>query len=204
MTRQANRRSGTQGTTRRIRTTIRTTDISSLNNTAIVAALDSPLSTKTAADGDRFSMTVTSPSQYTGAVIEGNVVGQKSGVISGRATMSLTFNTIRVLDGGTFTFAGIVDQVRDTNGDAITVNNEGQIQDKSQTKNTVIRAGVGTAIGAIIGAIAGGGKGAAIGAVIGGGAGAGSVVLQGRDNLELAAGSQFSITATAPSNVGQR
>ena len=174
------------------------------NNTAIVATLDSPLSTKTAADGDRFSMTVISPSQYTGAVIEGTVVGQKSGVVSGRATMSLTFNTIRMLDGRTYTFAGIVDQVRGTNGDTVSVNNEGQIQDKNQTKTTVVRAGVGTALGAIIGAIAGGGKGAAIGAVIGGGAGAGTVVLQGRDNLELATGTQFSITAAAPAKVGRQ
>lgn len=174
------------------------------NNTAIIATLDSPLSTKTATDGDRFSMTVTSPSQYNGAVIEGTVAGQKSGVVSGRATMELTFRTIRMLDGRTYTFAGIVDQVRNTNGDTVSVSNEGQIQDKSQTTNTVIRAGVGTAIGAIIGAIAGGGKGAAIGAIIGGGAGAGTVVLQGRDNLELASGTQFSITAAAPANVSKR
>ena len=174
------------------------------NNTSMIATLDSPLSTRTAQDGDRFSMTVTSPSQYDGAVIEGTVNGEKSGVVSGRANMALTFNTIRMRNGQVYSFAGIVDQVRNANGDTINVNNEGQIRDGSQTTKTVTRAGIGAVLGAIIGAIAGGGSGAAIGAGVGAGAGAGTVILQGRDNLELANGSQFNITATAPSNVGAR
>ena len=64
------------------------------------------------------------------------------------------------------------------------------------------RAGVGAALGALIGAIAGGGKGAAIGAAVGAGAGAGSVLIQGRDNVELEQGTEFNITATGPTNVG--
>lgn len=172
------------------------------NNTQITATLDTPLSTRTVRDGDRFSMTITSPSQINGATIEGTVDGQRSGVVSGRATMLLNFQTIRMRDGRTYGFAGIVDQVHDVNGSVVNVNNEGVIRDRSQTTQTVTRAGIGAVIGAIIGAIAGGGSGAAIGAGVGAGAGAGTVILQGRDNLELAAGSQFLITATAPSNVG--
>jgi len=90
------------------------------------------------------------------------------------------------------------------NGNVINVNNEGAIRDSSQGNKTVVRAGIGALLGAVIGAIAGGGQGAAIGAGVGAGAGAGSVILQGRDNLDLGAGSQFSITATAPSNVGSQ
>lgn len=174
------------------------------NNTSLTATLNTPLSTKTVRDGDRFSMTVDSPSQYNGAIIEGTVDGQRSGVVSGRATMSLNFQTIRMRDGRTYTFAGIVEQVRETNGNVIDVNNEGTIRDRSQTTTTATRAGVGAVLGAIIGAIAGGGSGAAIGAGVGAGAGAGTVVLQGRDNLDLASGSQFTITATAPANVSIR
>jgi hypothetical protein len=48
------------------------------------------------------------------------------------------------------------------------------------------------------GAIIGGGKGAAIGAGIGAGAGAGSIFVQGRDDLELQNGAQFTIRASAP------
>jgi len=174
------------------------------NNTSIMATLDTPLSTRTMRDGDRFSMTVSSPSNYRGAVIEGRVVGDSSGRVTGRANMSLNFDTIRMRDGRTYQFAGIVDQVRQPNGEVVSVNNEGQVRDGSQTQQTVTRAGIGAALGAIIGAIAGGGSGAAIGAGVGAGAGAGSVILQGRDNLELATGSQFSITATAPPNVASR
>ncbi len=170
------------------------------NNTRIVATLDSPLSTKTYRDGDKFTMTVTSPSEYQGAVVEGTVNGQKSGVVSGRANLSLNFDTIRLRNGKTYRFAGIVDQVRQPNGDNVNVNNEGVVRDSNQTTKTVTRAGIGAALGAIIGAIAGGGSGAAIGAGIGAGAGAGSVVLQGRDNLDLQTGTEFSITASAPAN----
>jgi len=172
------------------------------NNTSMTATLDNALSTRSASNGDRFSMTVTSPSRYSGAVIEGTVVGQRSAVVSGNANMTLNFDTIRMPDGRTYRFAGIVDQVRQPNGDMVTVNNEGTVRDTSQTTRTVERAGAGALLGAIIGAIAGGGQGAAIGAAVGAGAGAGSVILQGRDNLDLPSGSQFNITATAPSSVG--
>jgi hypothetical protein len=170
------------------------------NNTRLIATLDTPLSTKTFRDGDRFTMTVTSPVQYQGAIIEGRVNGSKSGVVSGRANLSMDFDTIRLRNGTTYRFAGIVDTVREPDGSSVSVNNEGTIRDSNQTKKTVTRAGIGAALGAIIGAVAGGGSGAAIGAGVGAGAGAGSVVLQGRDNLELPNGTEFSLTATAPVN----
>jgi hypothetical protein len=166
------------------------------NNTRLVAVLDTPLSTRKFSDGDRFTMTVTTPGQYQGAIIEGRVNGTRSGVVSGRANLTLDFDTIRLRNGSTYRFAGIVDQVREPNGDVVSVNNEGTIRDSNQTTKTVTRAGIGAALGAIIGAIAGGGQGAAIGAGIGAGAGAGSVILQGRDNLELSTGTEFSLTAT--------
>ncbi len=157
-----------------------------------------PLSTKTAKDADRFQMTVNSPSQYQGAVIEGRIIGEKSGMVSGRATLSLSFETIRLSNGNSFRFAGIVEQVREPNGENVSVNNEGTVRDGSQTNKTVKRAGIGAVLGAIIGAVVDGVQGAAIGAGIGAGVGAGSVILQGRDNLELPGGSEFTITATGP------
>jgi hypothetical protein len=171
------------------------------NNTRVTATLNTALSTRTIRDGDQFSMTVTSPSQFNGAVITGTANGDKSGLVSGRANMSLTFDTIRLTNGNVYRFAGIVDEVRSANGNTVNVNNEGSIRDSNQTTKTVTRAGVGAVLGAIIGAIAGGGQGAAIGAGVGAGAGAGTVILQGRDNLELGVGSTFLITATAPANV---
>ncbi len=171
------------------------------NNTRISARLTTPVSTKVSQNGDRFQMEVTAPSQYNGAVIEGRVAkAERSGRISGRAAVSLEFDTIRLRNGQTYRFSGIVDDVTLASGEKVTVNNEGTVRDNNQTTKTATRAGIGAALGAIIGAIAGGGSGAAIGAGVGAGAGAGSVILQGRDDVELGEGTMFSITATAPNS----
>jgi len=172
------------------------------NNTKVMAVLKTPVSTKVSQNGDRFQMEIISPSQYNGAIIEGRVAKtERSGRVSGRANVSLEFDTIRLRNGQTYRFGGIVDSVRTTSGETITVNNEGTVRDNNQTTKTVTRAGIGAALGALIGAIAGGGQGAAIGAGVGAGAGAGTVILQGRDDIELGDGTEFSITASAPSSV---
>ncbi len=106
------------------------------------------------------------------------------------------------MNGRTYRFAGIIDSATAANGDSITVNNEGQVRDSNQTTKTVTRAGIGAVIGAIIGAVAGGGEGAAIGAGVGAGAGVGSVLITGRDNIELGPGSTFNVTSGGPTNVG--
>jgi hypothetical protein len=173
------------------------------NNTKVMAVLRTPVSTKVSQNGDRFQMEVTSPSQYNGAIIEGRVAKtERSGRVSGRANVSLEFDTIRLRNGQSYRFAGIVDSVRLASGENVTVNNEGTVRDNNQTTKTVTRAGIGAALGALIGAIAGGGSGAAIGAGVGAGAGAGTVILQGRDDVELSEGTEFMITASAPSSVG--
>ncbi len=172
------------------------------SGTQLVAVLNTNLSTQTARDNDRFTMTVRSPSQYDGATIEGYVTNvNRAGKISGRSDLTLNFDTIRLRDGRTSRFAGILDSVRTPDGQNVRVDNEGAVKEgDSQTTRTVQRAAIGTAVGAIIGAIAGGGKGAAIGAVIGAGAGAGSVYVQGRNDLELNTGTEVTIRATGPRN----
>jgi len=169
------------------------------NGTQIVAVLNNDLSTQNVREGERFTMTVRSPGQYDGATIEGSVVStSRGGRVSGRSEMTLDFDTIRLRDGRSYRFAGILEQVRTPNGDVVRVDNEGAVRDSDQTNKTVTRTAIGTAVGAIIGAIAGGGKGAAIGAVIGAGAGAGSVYIQGRDDLDLTAGTEMTVRATGP------
>ena len=171
------------------------------NGSQLVAVLNTDLSTQTVRDNDRFTMTVRSPDEYSGATIEGYVTNvNRSGRVSGRSELTLNFDNIRLSDGRTYRFAGILENVRTANGDTVRVDNEGAVREgDSQTSRTVQRAAIGTAVGAIIGAIAGGGKGAAIGAVIGAGAGAGSVYVQGRDDLDLPSGTEITIRATGPS-----
>ena len=170
------------------------------NGELLTATLDTDLTTKDAQPGQRFTMTVTSPAQYQGAVIEGTVASvTRSGRISGRSEMSLNFDSVRMPNGSTYQYAGFIESVRTASGQTVQVDNEGTVRDdSSQTKTTAERAAIGTAVGAIIGAIAGGGKGAAIGAILGAGAGAGSVYAQGRDDLVLTRGTEVSIRSSAP------
>jgi hypothetical protein len=169
------------------------------NGTSLVAVLNNDLSTQNVREGERFTMTVRSPGEYDGATVEGSVVSiNRGGRVTGRSEMTLDFDTIRLRDGRSYRFAGILESVRTTNGDVVRVDNEGAVRDSDQTSKTVQRTAIGTAVGAIIGAIAGGGKGAAIGAVIGAGAGAGSVYVQGRNDLDLTAGTELTVRATGP------
>ena len=169
------------------------------NGTQVVAVLNNDLSTQNVREGDRFTMTVRSPGQFEGATIDGTVTNvSRSGRITGRSEMTLDFESIRLRNGQSYSFAGILEGVRTPDGDVVRVDNEGAVRDSDQTKTTVTRTAIGTAVGAIIGAIAGGGKGAAIGAAIGAGAGAGSVYVQGRDDLQLNAGTEVTVRATGP------
>jgi len=78
------------------------------------------------------------------------------------------------------------------------VDEEGNVESASKTKETEIRSIGGAVLGAIIGGIAGGGKGAAIGAIIGAGAGAGSVYVQGDKDLILEPGAQMIVRVDYP------
>jgi hypothetical protein len=174
------------------------------DGTRVIGVLDTSLSTRTSNNGDKFSMRVSSPAEYSGAIIAGYISNaDRSGRVAGRANMTLNFEQIQLRNGTTYQFAGTTEEVRLPNGEKVTVSNEGEVRDSSQTKKTAVRSGIGAALGAIIGAVAGGGTGAAIGAGVGAGAGAGSVLVQGKDDLNLDTGTEFVITASAPQNLGR-
>src|SRR5712691_12555287 len=64
------------------------------NGTDVVTVLNTNLSTNTAHDNDRFTMTVRSPSTYDGATIEGYVTNvNRSGRLTGRSEMTLNFRS---------------------------------------------------------------------------------------------------------------
>jgi hypothetical protein len=175
------------------------TDFILANGETVLAVIDNDVSTGTAREGDRFTATVKRPVQYEGAVIEGHVSNiQRSGRITGRSQLTLNFDSIRLRDGRSYRFAGLLESARTINGDTVRIDNEGSVRDNNQTTKTAERAAIGTAVGAIIGAIAGGGKGAAIGAIVGAGGGAGSVYVQGRDDLDLLRGTELTIRTTGP------
>jgi uncharacterized protein YcfJ len=142
---------------------------------------------------------VTSPSRFAGAVIEGYVLNvNSSGRVTGRSGLSLVYDTIR-MNNQTYRFAGITETVRNTAGERVQIDKEGMVEDRSsQTSQTIGRTAIGAGVGALLGAIFGGGEGAAVGAAVGVGAGVGSIFVQGRDNLELRNGAEFTIRSTAP------
>jgi len=177
----------------------RTGDFVVPNGTLITAQLENTIDTKASQNNDKFKMTVQSPMEYRGAVIEGHLSGVgRSGRVSGRSNITFNFDTITMRDGKTYDFAGFLQSIKDHNGKPVRVDSEGVVTSGSQTKQTVKRGGIGAGLGAVIGAIAGGGTGAAIGAVIGGGVGAGSVIVQGRDDVQLMKGSIFTVQASSP------
>jgi hypothetical protein len=169
------------------------------NGTIVTALLDSTIDTKISQNGDRFKMTVQSPMEYRGATIEGHLTGVgRSGRVSGRSNVTFNFDKITLRDGRTYDFAAFLQSVKDQNGKEVKIDTEGTVKSGSQTKETAKRGGIGAGLGAIIGAIAGGGTGAAVGAIIGGGVGAGSVIVQGRDDLQLFKGSIITVQASSP------
>jgi hypothetical protein len=167
------------------------------DGTRLVAVLDEALSTTSAREGDLYTMTTRSPAEYEGAVIQGVVsTVNESGRLTGRSSMSLGLSSIRLRNGTVHAFDGTIEDIRMPDGGSVRVNHEGTAaSDENQTQKTVERGAIGAALGAIIGAIAGGGKGAAIGAVIGAGGGAGTVMVEGRDRLDLQRGTAVTITS---------
>jgi hypothetical protein len=175
------------------------------DGTEFVATLNNDLSTAVSREGDPFTMTVRSPAQYEGAVIEGYVSRiKRGGRVSGRAEMLLDFRQIRLRDGRTAGFSGFIENVSAEGGEEARIDREGgEVQERdSQSNRTAQRTAIGAAIGALIGAIADGGKGAAIGAAVGAGVGASSVYAQGRDDLELRRGTEMTVRASRRAGQG--
>lgn len=167
--------------------------------TVVSGTLETLVTTNASQENDPFRITVESPSELRGAVIEGNITGiERTGKITGRSKLTLSFSSITFTNGRRFDFAGVVTAVKGLNGENFSVNNEGQVESRSRTRQTMKRSGLGAGLGAIIGGLLGGGKGALIGATIGAGAGAGSMIPGGKGDLELQPGTTVTISATGP------
>lgn len=166
--------------------------------TRISAVLDTPIDTRTARAGDRFTMTVQGPNEYRDAHIEGVIRSSSVSTTDRPADLRVAFETIRLRTGQTGTIDATLDTVRKPGGEVLHV--DGSIQD-NKTTNSVETGAIGAAIGGVIGVLTGGTKGAVIGAVIGGAAGAGGAILANqRDRyLDLPIGTEVTIVTTSRS-----
>lgn len=160
--------------------------------------LTTQINTKTNREGDRFTAIVLDPSDYAEAIVEGHIAKlNKSGKASGKTELSFAFDSIRTRDGRTGLIAGQVEKVYETET-VKTVDEEGNVQSGSRTKDTATRTVGGGVLGAVLGGVIGGGKGAAIGAVLGAGVGAGSVMVGDGKDLILDPGTELLIRTAAP------
>jgi hypothetical protein len=172
-------------------------DFAMADGTRIVARLEQALSSRTSREGDQFTLTVISPAQYAGAKIDGSVIRvndlQRSGT---SANLVLDLDAIQLRNSGrASSFDGILESARTPDGQTIRIDSENAVRDPNTSNQAIQRGAIGAAVGAIIGALAGGGKGAAIGAAIGGAGGAGTVLIEGRDRLDLPIGTELTIVA---------
>jgi hypothetical protein len=163
--------------------------------TDLKVRINDTLSSKDSRIGDRFTATVIDPSRFDEAKLTGHISSiQKSGKIKGRTSMNLAFDSIELRDGRRGVLHGYVTRVYGE--DSGRADNEGGVESKSRTNQTVKRAGIGATVGAIVGGIAGGGKGAAIGLIIGGAGGAGSLAVQGSKELKIESGTEMLVHVT--------
>ena len=70
------------------------------DGTVLVGKLNMPLGSRTSRTGDRFSLTVSGPQGFQGAVIDG-IVGRVGSEQSDRNELILDFDRIRLRDGRT-------------------------------------------------------------------------------------------------------
>lgn len=162
------------------------------------------LSTEASQVGDRFQARVIEPVEFEGAIVDGHVTRVKRpGRVKGNSELQLSFEQIRINNRFANLNAQVIEIV-DTpgaGGGSGTVDEEGGVQGKDDSKRDVAKIGTSTAIGAIIGAIVGGGKGAAIGAAIGGGIGTGGVLTQRGNDIYLPRGQQLRIRTNSDTRV---
>ena len=156
--------------------------------------LNDTLSSRESRAGDRFSATVIDPVRFNEAVVHGHIRSIiRSGKVTGRTTMNLTFDSIDIGEKHGV-LHGYVTKVYGS--DSANADNEGGVQSKSRGNQTLKRSGIGATAGAIIGGIAGGGKGAAIGLILGGAGGAGSLAINGSKELKLESGTEMLVHVT--------
>ena len=161
--------------------------------TSVVVALETPLSTETASEGQAFTAVTTEPIMVdgktvaiSGTAVRGYVTDiAEPGQIKGSAQMTLNFEELVTVEGEAYPFVA----------EPIT------LTAKSDTQSDVERVAGTTAAGAIIGGIAEGGKGAIIGGLIGAGAGGAWAVVTKGDQIVLGEGQQFRIEIAEPAEL---
>ena len=156
-------------------------------DTEVILELQDDLDTQQSREGTRFTGKVVSPSEISGATIEGRVSKiTKPGRLKQRSEMSLSFDRIVLNDNRWSNFNAVLTEVVAVKGDNVKrVDSEGTAIGQNSYKQSAIKVGAPTGAGIIIGGIAGGPVGAAVGAGVGAAFGVGAVVVQRGKHIRL-------------------
>jgi hypothetical protein len=169
------------------------------SGTTLTTQLDRSINTNTIRNGDRISMTVVEPVMHRGTVIEG-VVGR---TVSGdQDNILVDFDVVRMPDGRTGEFDGVIQTVRMPDGKVIRVEGGAVRGDDAGSNNSVKSGAIGAGVGAILGAIIGGKKGAVVGGVAG--AGGGIIMDRTGNNRTLPAGTVMTVSAISAGSMVTR
>ena len=156
-------------------------------DTELIVELLGDINTEKSAVGDKFQARVVSPSELSGAIIEGRISKiQKPGRIKRRAEVSLSFDRIVLTERRWSNFNAILTEVLPQKGDNIRrVDTEGTVEGRSSVKSDITKIGASTGTGLVVGAIAGGPVGAAVGTGVGAAFGVGAVVVDRGKHIRI-------------------
>jgi hypothetical protein len=164
-------------------------------DTELIIELIDEIGTERSREGDKFNARIISPSEISGAIIEGRVSKiLKPGRIKRRSQIHLSFDRVVINEKRWSNFNAILTEVLPVKGDNVKkVDAEGTAIGKRSHKEDSIKVGAATGTGLVIGAIAGGPVGAGIGAGVGAAFGVGAVVIERGKNINLNRSQQLRI-----------
>lgn len=167
-------------------------------DTELVIELLDEISTDKSRVGDKFKARIVSPSEISGAIIEGRVDKmQRPGRIKRRAEILLSFDRIILSENRWSNFNAVVTEVLPSKGDNVKrVDTEGTVEGTRPYKEDALKIGAATGTGLIIGAVAGGPVGAGVGAAVGAAFGVGAVVVDRGDDINLRPNQQLRIKSS--------
>ncbi len=161
-------------------------------NTALVVAIEKPLSTESNHAGDTFKATTVDPVSVDGRTVipaGAEVTGRLTEVVSskedGPAKMTLELTSVNLADGSAKNV---------TTGPLTLV-------EQHSTEKDVEKVAAGGVAGGVIGGILGGKKGAAIGAAVGAGAGTIVAIATKGESIDLPQGQKLQFATERPAQV---
>jgi hypothetical protein len=164
-------------------------------DTELIVELQDRLSTDKNMEGDKFKARIISPSEISGAIVEGRISKiRRPGRIKRRSEMLLSFDRIVLNEKRWSNFNAVLTEILPVRGDNVKlVDSEGTAIGRRNVKEDSVKVGATTGTGMVVGAIAGGPVGAAVGAGVGAAFGVGAVVIERGKNIRLNQNQQLRI-----------